>query len=191
MTTRPGNLGQIASDMETDTVLKKGDISDTISRTDAVKEEANTEAIDKIKMGSNKICIRNDLAKKNMMFSPESCQAIMDMGNVELIELKKSRVQCPSCLHDVFEGTIVCSCGKHVRSNQEVIDRIRKAFDILKTLFFRASRPNSRDYTHGYQLWQQHHFKANDALRAAARKKNRTFTNVWNRWENDLECRKS
>ena len=69
--------------METDTVVKKEDITDTISQTEAVKEEASTEAIDKIKIGSNKICIRNDLAKKNMMFSPESCQAIMDMGNVE------------------------------------------------------------------------------------------------------------
>ena len=46
--------------METDTDLKKEDTTDTISQTEAVKEEANTEAIDKIKMGSNKICIRND-----------------------------------------------------------------------------------------------------------------------------------
>ena len=86
VTTSPRQLGQIASDMETDTVLKKKDITETISQTEAVKEEANKEAIDKIKMGSNKICIRNDLAKKNMMFSPESCQTIMDMGNVELTE---------------------------------------------------------------------------------------------------------
>ena len=152
-----------------------------------MKEEANTEAIDKIKMASNKICIRNDLAKKNMMFSAVSCQAIMDMGNVELIELKKSRVQCPTCLHYVFEGTILCSCGKHIKSNQEMIDRLRNAFDILKTPFFRASRPNSRCYKHGYQLWQQHHYKANDALRAATRKKDRTFTKIWDRWENGLE----
>ena len=103
VTTSPGQLGQINSDTETDSVLKKEDVTDTISQTDAVKEEANTEAIDKIKMGSNKICIRNDLAKKSMMFSPESCQAILGMGNVELIELRKTRVQSPSCLHHVFE----------------------------------------------------------------------------------------
>ena len=181
VTAHPGKLGQIASDMETDTVLKRDHITDTISQTEAVKEEANTEPIDKIKRSSNKICIRNDLAKKNMMFSPESCQAIVDMGNVELIELKKFRVQCPSCLHYAFDGTIVCSSGKQIRSNQETIDRIRKAFDILKTPFFRASRPNSRGYKHGYQLW----------LRAATRKKDRTFTNMWDRWENDLEYRKS
>ena len=70
--------------METYTVLKKEDITDTISQTEAVKEEANTETIGKIKTGSSKICIRNDLAKKNNMFSPESCHVIMDMGNVEL-----------------------------------------------------------------------------------------------------------
>ena len=67
VTTSPGQLGQIASDMETDTVLKQEDVTDTISQTDAVKEDANTEAIDNIKVGSNKICIRNDLAKKNII----------------------------------------------------------------------------------------------------------------------------
>ena len=51
-----------------------------------MKEEANTEASNKIKIDSNKICVRKDLAKKNMMFSPESCQTIMDMGNVESTE---------------------------------------------------------------------------------------------------------
>ena len=148
--TSSGKLGQIASDMETDTVLKKEDITDMVSQIEAAKEEANTEMMERIKIGLNKICIRNDLAKKNMMFSQESCQAIIAMGNVELIGLKKSRVQRPSCLHNVFEGTIMCSCGKHIRSNQEMIQR-------------------SMD---------------------AARKKDRTFANIWDRWENDLEYRK-
>ena len=48
-----------------------------VSQIEAVKEESNTE---------------DDLAKKNMTFSQESCQANIEMGNVELIELKKSRV---------------------------------------------------------------------------------------------------
>ena len=130
--TSSGELGQIASNMETDTVLKKEDITDMVSQIEAVKEEANTGVMERIKIGSNNICIRSDLAKKNMMFSQESCQAIIEMGNVELIELKKSRVQCPSCLHYVFEGTTVCSCGKHIRSNQELNQRIRKAFDVLE-----------------------------------------------------------
>ena len=126
-----------------------------------------------------------------MMSSQESCQAIIEMGNVELRELKKSRVQCPSCLHHVFEGTNTCSCGKHIKSNQEMIQRIGKAFEVLKMPFFRASHPNSGGCGHGSQLWQQHHHKANDALRAATRKKDRTFVKTWDLWENDLNYRKS
>ena len=155
-----------------------------------MKEEANTEVMERINIGSNKICIRSDLTKKNMMFSQESCQAIVEMGNVELIELKNFRVQCPSCLHHTFEGTIF-SCGKHINPNKEMIQRIRKAFEVLKMPFFRASHPNSRGYKHGSQLWQKHHHRAHDALRAATRKKERTFVNIWDRWENDLDYRKS
>ena len=90
----------------------------------------------------------------------------------------KSIVQCPSCLHYVFEGTIVCSCGKHIRCNQEMIQRIRKAFEVFSTPFLRASHPNSKSYKHGSQLWQRHHHKASDALRAATRKKYRTLVNM-------------
>ena len=71
--------------METDTVLKEEDITDMVSQIEAVKEEANTEVMERMKIGSNKMCSRSDLAKKNMMFSQESCQAIVEMGNVEPI----------------------------------------------------------------------------------------------------------
>ena len=56
-----------------------------------------------------------------------------------------------------------------------MIQRMGKAFDVLKTPFLRASHPNSKGYKRGSQLGQQHHHKANDALRAATRKKDRTF----------------
>ena len=83
--------------MERDTVLKKK-ISLTWShRLKLWKNRPNTEVMERINIGSNKMCVRSDLAKKNMMFSQESCQAIFEMGYVELIELKKSIVQCPSC----------------------------------------------------------------------------------------------
>ena len=59
-----------------------------------------------------------------------------------------------------------------------MIARIRKAFDILKTPLFRASRPNSKGYKCGYQPWKQHHYKAVDALRAATTKRGRTFKNI-------------
>ena len=50
-----------------------------------------------------------------MVFSQESSQAICEMGNVELIELKTSRIQCPSCPHYVFKVTILGACGKYIR----------------------------------------------------------------------------
>ena len=93
-----------------------------------VKEEltdTNTKEIGRINIGSNKTCIREDLAKEKMVFSRESSQTIFKMGDVELIELKKSTIQCPSCLHCVFEGTFLCNCGE-------------EAFEILKAPF-RAS----------------------------------------------------
>ena len=54
-----------------------------VSQVDLVKDEANTEVMERINIGSNKNCIRSDLTKKNMMFSQESFQAIIEMGNVE------------------------------------------------------------------------------------------------------------
>ena len=58
-----------------------------------------------------------------------------DMANVELIELRTSEIhQCPSCGHAVFKETILCTCGKHIRPNQEMIQRIRAAFQFSKHL---------------------------------------------------------
>ena len=48
------------------------------------------------KIGSNKMCFREGLAMEKMVFNKESSRAIFEMGNVELIELKKSPVQCPA-----------------------------------------------------------------------------------------------
>ena len=81
------------------------------------------------------------------MFSQESSQAIFEMGNVELIELKTSQIQCPSCLHDVFKGTILRACGKHIRPDQEMIRRIKAAFEILKAPYFRTSVVTAKGVT--------------------------------------------
>ena len=32
-----------------------------------------------------------------------------------------SSSQCPSCLHYVFEGTLICKCGKLMRPNKDVM----------------------------------------------------------------------
>ena len=137
-TTHHVKVGQIDPDMETDIVLKKEDLTD----------ETNTEVINKIRMDSNKVCIRNDLAKMNVIFSEESCQTVIDMRNAEFIALTNFRIQCTSCLHCTFEGTTVMLRGKHIKSNKEIIQRIKEASEKLKTPFFRASFPNSR-----LQVW--------------------------------------
>ena len=65
-------LVHTTSNMDVDTLLgdKEGN-----RKNEAVKEEiteTNTKAIARIKSGSNKNCIREDLAKEKMMFSQES-----------------------------------------------------------------------------------------------------------------------
>ena len=103
----PGNRMQSTSGTDVDTPLSDKEVStDAFSKNEVVKEEltvTNTKAIERIKIGSKTICIREDLAKEKMVFSQESCQAIFEMGNVELIELKTSMLQCPSCSHHVFK----------------------------------------------------------------------------------------
>ena len=102
-------LGHTTPNMKVDTHLGNTEVcTNALLKNEAVKEEiteTKTKAIERIKSGSHKICVREDLAKEIMMFSQESSQAIFEMGNVELIEFKTSRIQCPSCLHNVFKGT--------------------------------------------------------------------------------------
>ena len=106
-----GNSWRTASTADVDTDLREQEVT-----ADALlKNEANTQEMERVKIGSNKICIREDLAKDEMIFSEKSSRAIFEMGNVELIEVKKTSIQCPSCLHHVFEGTFTCMCGKIIR----------------------------------------------------------------------------
>ena len=65
-----------------------------------LQDEAITQEIDRVKAGSNKISIRNDFAKDEVIFFEESSRAVFEMGNVEQIELIKTSetIQCPSCL---------------------------------------------------------------------------------------------
>ena len=101
-----GNSWRTASKVDDGTHLSKQEvITDAFSN-----NEVDTQEIEQVKIGSNKICIREDPAKDKMVFSEESSRAIFEMGNVELIELKMSSIQCPQCLHYVFEGTLICRC---------------------------------------------------------------------------------
>ena len=109
----------------------------------------------KLKDGSKKICIREHPVNESIEFSQESTQAAQDMANVELIESRTSEIhQCPSCGHAVLKETILCTCGKLIRPNQEMIQCIKAVFEILRALWFRTSSVSSRGHKHGHQLWQ-------------------------------------
>ena len=104
------------SDMNVDAHLSDKEVStDALVKDEAVKEEfteTKKKATERTKIDSNKVCIREGLAKEKMVFSQESSQPILEMGNVELIELKTSRIQYPSCLHFVFfKGQIFADAG--------------------------------------------------------------------------------
>ena len=79
------------SNMDVDTHLGGREVNPDVFPDDGAKNQI----IERIKIGSNKICMREDLAKEKMVFSQESSHAIIEMGNVELIEFKTSRIQCP------------------------------------------------------------------------------------------------
>ena len=81
-----------------------------------------------------------------MIFSEVSSRAIFEMDNVELIELRKTSIQCPSCLHHVLEGTTTRICGKLPRPNKNVTNRIKEAFEALKAPCCRTSRQNDEVY---------------------------------------------
>ena len=118
------------------------------------------------------------------MLSQESSQAIFEMGDAELIELKTSMIHCPSCLHYVFKGTILCRCGKHIRPDLEKMRRIKAAFEVLKAPCCRTSAINASGYKHGPNCWQEHNYKAKDAPRGCSKSK-RQFSSIWDRRQRD------
>ena len=139
-------LGRINSDMNVDTHLSDKEVStDALVKNEVVKEEltdANTKAIERIKIRSHKICIREDLAKEKMVFSQESSQAIFELGNVELIELKTTYVK----------GQFFADAESTSDPDLDMMRRIKAAFEVLKAPCFRTSAINAREYNHGPNL---------------------------------------
>ena len=80
-----------------------------------MKEELtdmNTKAIERIKIGSNTSCIREDPAKEKVVFSQESNQAFFEMGSVKLIELKTPMTQMPIMRNTTFlKGQLFADAG--------------------------------------------------------------------------------
>ena len=70
------------------------------------------------------------------------------------------------------------------------MNRIKEASEILEAPYYRTSMIVTRGGKCGPNPWPQHHHKARDALRSAT-KGERTFTSIWDRWQNDEIYRKS
>ena len=121
-------------------------------------DEANTQEIERVKNGSyKKNVFREDQAKQNMVFSKESSRAVFETDNVKLVELQNSSIQCPTCLHHVFEGTLLFKSGKLIKPNQDVMNRTKEAFELLKAPYYRTSPIPTRGSKCGPNLWQQHY----------------------------------
>ena len=76
-------VGRTTSDMNVATHLSDKEVrTDALVKKEVVKEELTetiTKAIERLKIGSNNLCIREDLAKEKMVFSQESSQAIFEI----------------------------------------------------------------------------------------------------------------
>ena len=121
--------------------------------------EANTQDIERGKIFRTKFV-------EKMVFSKESSCAISEMGNVELIELNKSSIQCPSCLHHVFEGTLLCKCGTLVKPDRDVMNRIKEDFEIPKAPYHSTAPISTRGSKCG---------NARDAFRSYTRRQSIYF----------------
>ena len=78
-----GNSWQKASEVDVDIDLRVQEVvQDAI-----LQDEANTQEINRVEAGPNKMSIRNSLAKDKMIFSEESSRVVFELGDVELIEL--------------------------------------------------------------------------------------------------------
>ena len=69
------NLVRATSEVDVGTHLGEQEvITDAFSN-----NEANTQEIERVKIGSNKIGIREDIAKETMVFSKESSRAVFEI----------------------------------------------------------------------------------------------------------------
>ena len=82
------------------------------------------------------------------------------------------------CLHHVFEGTLLCKCGKLTEPDQDAMNRFQDAFELLKPPYYRTSQMSTKGSECCPNLSQQHHHKARDASRCAT-KGDRAFTSIW------------
>ena len=83
-----------------------------------------------MKSGSCSKSIRDNLKDDSLTFGEESSRVIYEMGNMELIELRRTTdtVQRHSCLSHVPTGLQFCQCGVCLRPDEETTSRIKARF---------------------------------------------------------------
>ena len=84
--------------------------------------EANAQEFERVKIGSNKMCVREDLPKKRWCSAKNLAVPFSKWA-------MWSSIQCQSCLHYVFERTLIRKCGKLIQPDQDVMNRIKDAFE--------------------------------------------------------------
>ena len=90
------------------------------------------------KLVRTKFVFEKTLRRRRWCSAKNPAVPFCEIGNVELIELTKSSIQCPPCSHYVFEGAFLSNCGKllkldpdainssvHLRFPQEVVNAVR------------------------------------------------------------------
>ena len=135
---------------------------------DEDRMDKNPKVVDKLLFGywTKSIIEVLENTEKSVKFSEDSSRTIEQLDNVELHELaERSRtVQCQSCLQDVPEGLIFCTCGMCLRPSEEQTQRIKTQFAGMKVPFYHARVNYSRGKRHGEAQWQKDNWKARDAL---------------------------
>ena len=138
----PGNGRRTTSNMDVDSYLGNKEVStNALLTNEAVKEEITDEHESHWK---NQNWFKQNLYPRRSGEGEdgscqESSEAVFEMGNVELVELKTSRI--------VSKGTILCACGKHIRPDQVMIRRIKAVIEHSQSTLL----PNVCDYCKGLQ----------------------------------------
>ena len=114
---------------------------------DEVQMKEINEKLVKLKSGSCPKSIRDDLKDDNLTFGEESSRVIYEMGNMELIELRRTTdtVQSHSCLSHVPTGLKFCQCGVCLRPDEETISRIRATFQALTAPYYVAASESLKE----------------------------------------------
>ena len=124
------------------------------------------------KMGSNKICIREDLAKEKMVFSQESSQAVFD--------------------HHVYTSFSKEQFSAHAASTS---DPTRRWYDVSK-LLLKYSKHSAFVPHRSIQGVANtaptcgRHTSTRRSLYEVLKKGKRHYTSIWDRWQNET-CKQS